>query len=63
MTGKKGMQGGGGKREGAGRPKSAPTKTKTFRIDAEALAEAERIHGKTLNQKVNNFIKRLSKTK
>jgi hypothetical protein len=61
MTGVKGRSGSGGKRPGAGRPKSAPTKTKTFRIDAEALQKAEDKFGKTLNQKVNNFIKRISK--
>lgn len=64
MTGIKGMKGGGGKREGAGRPKGKPTKTRTFRIDAEALDKADEIHGPELNKTVNEiFINELSKPK
>lgn len=64
MTGIKGMKGGGGKRQGAGRPKKEPTKTRTFRINAEALDKADEIHGPDLNQTVNEiFINELSKPK
>jgi hypothetical protein len=52
----------GGKREGAGRPRvEKPLVTKCFRVDEEAFNRAHQIHGKSLNQKVNKFLKRLSK--
>jgi hypothetical protein len=52
----------GGKRPGAGRPKKEkPLVTKCFRVDDEAYNKAKEVHGKTFNQKVNAYIKRLSK--
>lgn len=52
----------GGKREGAGRPKKEnPLVTKCFRVDEDAYNKAQEIHGKKLNQKVNGYLKRLSK--
>lgn len=51
----------GGKREGAGRPKSEPTKTVSFRVNAKVLDKAKRLFGKELNQKINDFLKRLAK--
>lgn len=51
----------GGKRPGAGRPKSDPTQTVTFRVNAESLTKAKKIHGRKLNKKINDYIARLAK--
>jgi hypothetical protein len=51
----------GGKREGAGRPKGDPTETVSFRVDKEALQVAKELYGRSLNKKINDFIKRLAK--
>lgn len=54
----------GGKRQGAGRPKvESPLITLTVRVDAAALSTCRERYGKTLNQKVNSFIKRLARKK
>jgi hypothetical protein len=54
----------GGKREGAGRKaKGNKLITASFRVDPDAYAKAQELHGKELSQKVNAFIKRLSKPK
>lgn len=53
----------GGKRPGAGRKAGVPTKTKTFRIDADALSKAEKLYGRALNKKVNEWFKRLVRNK
>lgn len=54
----------GGKRKGAGRPKGdIPTKVVSFRVETDPYEKAKEIHGRSLNQKVNGFIKRLSKKK
>ncbi len=57
----------GGKRIGAGRKTNKekglkkPLVTRCFRVDEDAFNKAQEAHGKALNQKVNAFIKRLSK--
>lgn len=52
----------GGKRIGSGRPKvENPLVTKCFRVDENNYNKAQEIHGKTLNKKVNDYLKRLSK--
>lgn len=52
----------GGKRPGAGRPKKEkPLVTKCFRVDEEVYNKAQEVHGKLLNKKVNDYLKRLSK--
>lgn len=52
----------GGARQGAGRkPKEKPLVTKCFRVDEDIFNKAQEIHGKTLNKKINNYLKRLSK--
>ncbi len=52
----------GGKREGAGRPKKEkPLVTKCFRVDEDVYNKAQEVHGKLLNKKVNDYLKRLSK--
>lgn len=54
----------GGKRPGAGRPKVEKVLvTKCFRVDEDAYNKAQAIHEKTLNKKVNELLKRLSKEK
>ena len=52
----------GGKRPGAGRPKKKkPLVTKCFRVDEDVYNKAQEVHGKLLNKKVNDYLKRLSK--
>lgn len=52
----------GGKRIGAGRPKvDKPLVTKCFRVDEDLYNKAQILHGKTVNKKVNELLKRLSK--
>ena len=54
----------GGKREGSGRPKKdKPLVTKCFRVDEDIYNKAQELHGKQLNKKVNDYLKRLAKTK
>lgn len=53
----------GGKRAGAGRPKSEPTETVSFRVNAKVLEKVKSIFVKELNQKVNDFLKRLANKK
>lgn len=53
----------GGKREGAGRPRSTPTETVTFRVDSETLAKARELFGRELNKKVNDYLKKIVKKK
>lgn len=51
----------GGQRVGAGRPKKEkPMVTKCFRVDEEVYNKAKEVHGKLLNKKVNDYLKRLS---
>lgn len=50
------------------KPRGAPKKenplvNKTFRIDGESFKAAKANHPRTLNKKVNQFIKRLAKKK
>ena len=49
----------GGKRIGAGRKNTGPTKNKTFRLHTEFLEKAIEIHGRNLNKLVDDFIKSL----
>lgn len=51
----------GGKREGAGRPKKAPTTTVSFRINTDNLSKAKSVYGRDLNRIMNEFIRRLAK--
>lgn len=51
----------GGKRPGSGAKKKEETETTGFRINSEALAKCREIYGRTLNSKINNYIKRLAK--
>jgi hypothetical protein len=53
----------GGKREGAGRKAKEVTETTGFRLNSEALAKCREIYGRSLNAKINAYIKRLAKTK
>ncbi len=52
----------GGKRENSGRKKKEETETTGFRINSEALNKCRVIYGRTLNSKVNAYIKRLAKS-
>ena len=47
----------GGKRQGAGRKKSAPTKTKCFRISAELFEKLKQVE--SLNKLVTEFLESL----
>lgn len=58
---KKVKKGQGGAREGSGRPKGEPTQTVSFRVNKKSLEAAKKKHGRKLNSKVNDFIKRLAK--
>ena len=51
----------GGKRPGSGRKKREETETTGFRINSEALNICRQFYGRTLNAKVNEFIKRVAK--
>ena len=59
----------GGKRTGAGRKTNEdkglekPLVTKCFRVDGNAFDGAQKLHGRLLNKKINDFIKRLAKAK
>ncbi len=54
----------GGKRQGSGRPKKEkPLITKCFRVDEEVYNNAQAVYGKTLNKKINDYLKRITKTK
>lgn len=47
----------GGKRKGAGRPKTEPTKNITFRVSEEDINAAKNKFGKSLNQKFREWLK------
>lgn len=47
----------GGKRIGAGRKNTGPTKTKTFRLHIEYLDKAIVKYGKNLNKIIDEYIK------
>ena len=51
----------GGAREGAGRKAvEFPLVSKSFRVDEYAYNQAKEKHGRTLNQKINDLIKKLA---
>jgi hypothetical protein len=60
MTGKKGMKGSGGAREGSGRKKKEETVTTSFRINKAALMTCKKLYGRKLNAMVNEHIKALA---
>jgi len=53
----------GGKRMGSGRKNTGITRTKSFRLHDEWLTKAEQLHGRKLNNIVDNFIKSLTENK
>lgn len=54
----------GGKRPGSGRPKKEkPLITKCFRVDEEVYNNAQAVYGKILSKKINDYLKRITKTK
>ena len=50
----------GGARSGAGRKKKEETETTGFRLNSEALNICRKHYGRTLNAKVNDYIKSLA---
>lgn len=50
----------GGYRPGSGRKKREETETTGFRINSEALNVCREYYGRTLNAKINTYIKRLA---
>lgn len=51
----------GGYREGSGRKKKEETQTTGFRINTDALNTCREYFGRTLNKKINDFVKRLAR--